>query len=54
MAKKYYFHRFYDFQPDLNYQNKQVQQEAIKILRYWSAKGIKGFRLDAVPFNRRT
>ena len=50
IAKKYYFHRFYDFQPDLNYQNKQVQQEAIKILRYWSAKGIKGFRLDAVPF----
>lgn len=50
VAHRYYFHRFYDFQPDLNYQNKEVQQEAIKVLRYWSAKGIKGFRLDAVPF----
>jgi len=50
VAGRYYFHRFYDFQPDLNYQNKKVQQEAIKILRFWSAKGIKGFRLDAVPF----
>jgi len=50
VAKQYYFHRFYDFQPDLNYQNKAVQEEAIKILRFWSKKGIKGFRLDAVPF----
>jgi maltose alpha-D-glucosyltransferase/alpha-amylase len=50
IAHRYYFHRFYDFQPDLNYQNREVQQEAIKILRFWSAKGIKGFRLDAVPF----
>jgi maltose alpha-D-glucosyltransferase/alpha-amylase len=50
VASRYYFHRFYDFQPDLNYQNKEVQQEAIKILWFWSAKGIKGFRLDAVPF----
>ena len=50
IAKQYYFHRFYDFQPDLNYQNKEVQEEAIKILQFWSAKGIKGFRLDAVPF----
>lgn len=50
IAKQYYFHRFYDFQPDLNYQNKEVQEEAIKILQFWSAKGINGFRLDAVPF----
>ncbi|MDQ0641192.1 maltose alpha-D-glucosyltransferase/alpha-amylase [Pedobacter sp. W3I1] len=50
VAGRYYFHRFYDFQPDLNYRNREVQQEAIKILRFWSAKGIKGFRLDAVPF----
>lgn len=50
VAQKFYFHRFYDFQPDLNYQNKEVQKEAIKVLQYWAAKGIKGFRLDAVPF----
>ncbi len=50
VAKSYYYHRFYNFQPDLNYRNKTVQREAIKVVRYWSAKGIKGFRLDAVPF----
>jgi maltose alpha-D-glucosyltransferase/alpha-amylase len=50
VAKKYYFHRFYDFQPDLNYENPEVVKESKKILKYWLAKGIDGFRLDAVPF----
>ncbi|MEJ7557674.1 MAG: alpha-amylase family protein [Pedobacter sp.] len=50
IAKHYYFHRFYDFQPDLNYKNKDVQQEAVKVLKYWLGKGVDGFRLDAVPF----
>jgi maltose alpha-D-glucosyltransferase/alpha-amylase len=50
VAKKYYFHRFYDFQPDLNYENPEVGKESKKILKYWLAKGIDGFRLDAVPF----
>jgi len=50
IAKHYYFHRFYDFQPDLNYQNAAVQAEAAKILKYWLLKGLDGFRLDAVPF----
>lgn len=50
IAKKYYFHRFYDFQPDLNYQNKDVFAKSIEILKYWLNKGVDGFRLDAVPF----
>jgi maltose alpha-D-glucosyltransferase/alpha-amylase len=50
VAKRYYFHRFYDFQPDLNYENPEVQKESVKILKYWLAKGVDGFRLDAVPF----
>src|SRR5690606_16301945 len=50
VAQKYYFHRFYDFQPDLNYENPEVQKEAVKILKYWLDKGMDGFRLDAVPF----
>jgi len=50
IAKKYYFHRFYDFQPDLNYQHKEVQQEAAHVLSYWLKQGLDGFRLDAVPF----
>ncbi|HTF80886.1 MAG TPA: alpha-amylase family protein, partial [Cytophagales bacterium] len=50
VAGKYYFHRFYDFQPDLNYSNPQVQQESYRILQYWLKKGVDGYRLDAVPF----
>lgn len=50
VARHFYFHRFYDFQPDLNYQNNKVRQEAAKVLKYWLAKGLDGFRLDAVPF----
>ncbi|MFC5407689.1 alpha-amylase family protein [Larkinella bovis] len=49
-AGAYYYHRFYDFQPDLNMQNPAVQREMRKIVRYWLNKGIAGFRLDAVPF----
>ena len=48
--KKYYFHRFYDFQPDLNYENREVKEEAYKVLQYWLKQGMDGFRLDAVPF----
>lgn len=50
IAGRYYFHRFYSFQPDLNYTNPEVQQEAFNILRFWLAEGMDGFRLDAVPF----
>lgn len=51
VAKEYFYHRFYKFQPDLNMQNKAVQQEVLyKIPRYWMEKGLWGFRMDAVPF----
>ncbi|GAB3893454.1 alpha-amylase family protein [Spirosoma agri] len=49
-AGEYYYHRFYDFQPDLNMQNPAVQREMRKIVRYWLDKGVAGFRVDAVPF----
>ena len=46
----YYFHRFYDFQPDLNTANPQVQAEILKIMGFWIQLGVSGFRMDAVPF----
>jgi maltose alpha-D-glucosyltransferase/alpha-amylase len=48
--QKYFFHRFYPFQPDLNYGNPDVLVEMISILLRWKEKGISGFRLDAIPF----
>ena len=50
VAKAYYFHRFYDFQPDLNTANPQVQAEILKIMGFWLQLGVSGFRMDAVPF----
>jgi maltose alpha-D-glucosyltransferase/alpha-amylase len=49
-AKQYYFHRFYDFQPDLNTANPLVQAEILKIMGFWIQLGVSGFRMDAVPF----
>jgi maltose alpha-D-glucosyltransferase/alpha-amylase len=49
-AKEWYFHRFYDFQPDLNTANPEVQAEILKIMGFWIQLGVAGFRMDAVPF----
>ena len=49
-AKAWYFHRFYDFQPDLNTLNPEVQAEILKIMGFWLQLGVSGFRMDAVPF----
>jgi maltose alpha-D-glucosyltransferase/alpha-amylase len=49
-AKAWYFHRFYDFQPDLNTSNPDVQAEILKIMGFWIQLGVSGFRMDAVPF----
>jgi maltose alpha-D-glucosyltransferase / alpha-amylase len=50
LARAYYFHRFYDFQPDLNTANPEVQAEILKIMGFWLQLGVSGFRMDAVPF----
>jgi maltose alpha-D-glucosyltransferase / alpha-amylase len=49
-AQAYYFHRFYEFQPDLNMGNPEVRNEVRRIMGYWLQLGVHGFRLDAVPF----
>jgi maltose alpha-D-glucosyltransferase/alpha-amylase len=49
-AGAYYYHRFYDHQPDLNTGNPEVRAEIEKILRTWLQLGVSGFRVDALPF----
>jgi maltose alpha-D-glucosyltransferase/alpha-amylase len=49
-AHEWYFHRFYDFQPDLNTQNPEVREEIKRIMGYWLELGVSGFRVDALPF----
>jgi len=50
IAREWYYHRFYEFQPDLNTENPEVQTEIQRILGYWLELGVSGFRVDAVPF----
>lgn len=50
MAREYYYHRFFDHQPDLNMDNPQVRREILRIMGYWLQLGADGFRVDAVPF----
>jgi len=49
-ARKYYFHRFYEHQADLNAHNPMVMREIERIMGYWIQLGVSGFRMDAVPF----
>jgi len=49
-AQRYYWHRFYSSQPDLNYDNPDVRAEMLKIARFWLDLGVDGFRADAVPY----
>ena len=50
LARAWYFHRFYEFQPDLNTSKPEVQAEILKIMGFWLQLGVSGFRMDAVPF----
>lgn len=49
-AHAWYYHRFYDFQPDLNWSNPKVRTEIKKVMAFWLQLGTSGFRLDAAPF----
>jgi trehalose synthase len=49
-AKRWYMHRFYPHQPDLNINNPLVRNEIHKVIGFWLEVGLSGFRIDAVPF----
>jgi maltose alpha-D-glucosyltransferase/alpha-amylase len=50
VTKKYYWHRFFSHQPDLNYDNPLVLKEILSVMRYWLDMGVDGLRLDAIPY----
>ena len=49
-AGAYFWHRFFSHQPDLNFDNPEVCDAMIEVLRFWLDLGIDGFRLDAIPY----
>ena len=49
-AGRWYLHRFYTHQPDLNVSNPEVRDEIAQVAGFWLEQGLSGFRMDAVPF----
>ncbi|WP_088042069.1 alpha,alpha-phosphotrehalase [Bacillus sp. EAC] len=47
-SNEYYLHLFDKTQPDLNWENVEVQNEVFDIVNFWIDKGVKGFRLDVI------
>lgn len=50
VAGKFFWHRFYSSQPDLNFNNPAVHEELFKVADFWLKMGVDGFRVDAVPY----
>lgn len=49
-ANAYYWHRFFSHQPDLNYDNPELQKAMLDVMSFWLDQGLDGFRCDAVPY----
>jgi maltose alpha-D-glucosyltransferase/alpha-amylase len=49
-AGAYYWHRFFHHQPDLNFDNPEVIEAVVRVMRFWLDRGVDGMRLDAVPY----
>jgi maltose alpha-D-glucosyltransferase/alpha-amylase len=47
---RYYWHRFFRSQPDLNFDNPAVHEAMLKVVAFWIDLGVDGFRVDAVPY----
>jgi alpha-glucosidase len=45
---RWYEHSFYPEQPDLNWRCDDVRDALADVLRFWIARGVDGFRLDAI------
>ncbi len=43
---QWYLHLFDSKQPDLNWENPEVHEEMISVLRFWLDRGVDGFRID--------
>ncbi|WP_105316575.1 maltose alpha-D-glucosyltransferase [Thermus tenuipuniceus] len=50
VAGAYYWHRFYHHQPDLNWDNPEVERAMHQVMFFWADMGVDGFRLDAIPY----
>jgi alpha-glucosidase len=47
-SAQFYYHAFLREQPDLNWRNPEVVAAMLAVLRFWLARGVDGFRVDAI------
>lgn len=47
---QYFWHRFFHHQPDLNYDNPDVQNAMLDVVKFWIDQGADGIRVDAPPY----
>lgn len=47
-TRKYYLHLYDPTQADLDWHNPEVRQELYKVINFWRAKGVHGFRFDVI------
>ena len=50
VRKAYFWHRFFSHQPDLNYDNPEVQRAMLRSVQFWIDQGVDGIRVDAPPY----
>ncbi|MGR3757552.1 MAG: maltose alpha-D-glucosyltransferase [Tranquillimonas sp.] len=50
VAEQYYWHRFFNHQPDLNFDNPAVLDAVLDVMHFWLDMGVDGLRLDAIPY----
>jgi maltose alpha-D-glucosyltransferase/alpha-amylase len=50
MRGQYFWHRFFHHQPDLNFDNPEVQREMMRIVQFWIDQGADALRIDAPPY----
>ena len=47
-TEQYYLHSFLSSQPDLNWDNPELRQEILNVVRWWFNLGVDGMRVDAI------
>ncbi|MFZ3070309.1 MAG: alpha-amylase family glycosyl hydrolase, partial [Anaerolineaceae bacterium] len=45
LRKQYFWHRFFSHQPDLNYDNPEVQRAILRAIQFWIDQGVDGIRV---------
>jgi alpha-glucosidase len=45
---RFYYHAYLPEQPDLDWRRRDLQEAMLDVLRFWTARGADGFRIDAL------